>query len=78
MMQVRKILIADDDDDLRSALAEQLALYDEFEPVQAQCGHPADKSPLRHVGGFPRRRIGAPVILFTVLLCSPIQKVIGG
>ena len=34
-MQVRKILIADDDDDLRSALAEQLALYDEFEPVQA-------------------------------------------
>jgi DNA-binding response OmpR family regulator len=35
MMQVRKILIADDDDDLRAALAEQLALYDEFEPVQA-------------------------------------------
>ena len=34
-MQVRKILIADDDDDLRAALAEQLALYDEFEPVQA-------------------------------------------
>ena len=30
MMQVRKILIADDDDDLRAALAEQLALYDEF------------------------------------------------
>ena len=35
-MQVRKILIADDDDDLRAALAEQLALDDEFEPVQAQ------------------------------------------
>ena len=35
MMQVRKILIADDDDDLRAALAEQLALYEEFEPVQA-------------------------------------------
>ena len=34
-MQVRKILIADDDDDLRAALAEQLALYDEFDPVQA-------------------------------------------
>ena len=34
-MQVRKILIADDDDDLRVALAEQLALYEEFEPVQA-------------------------------------------
>lgn len=35
MMQVRKILIADDDDDLRAALAEQLALYEEFDPVQA-------------------------------------------
>ena len=35
-MQVRKILIADDDDDLRAALAEQLALDDEFDPVQAQ------------------------------------------
>ncbi len=33
-MQVRKILIADDDDDLRDALAEQLALYDEFDPIQ--------------------------------------------
>jgi DNA-binding response OmpR family regulator len=41
MMQVRKILIADDDDDLRAALAEQLALYDEFEPVQAQSGQGA-------------------------------------
>jgi DNA-binding response OmpR family regulator len=35
MMQVRKILIADDDDDLRAALAEQLALYDEFSTLQA-------------------------------------------
>ncbi len=34
-MQVRRILIADDDDDLRAALAEQLALDDEFDPVQA-------------------------------------------
>ena len=34
-MQVRKILIADDDDDLRAALAEQLALYEEFDPIQA-------------------------------------------
>ena len=33
-MQVRRILIADDDDDLRAALAEQLALDDEFDPVQ--------------------------------------------
>ena len=34
-MQVRKILIADDDEDLRTALAEQLALDEEFDPVQA-------------------------------------------
>ena len=33
-MQVRRILIADDDDDLRNALAEQLALDEEFDPVQ--------------------------------------------
>ena len=35
-MQVRKILIADDYDDLRAALAEQLALHDEFDPIQAR------------------------------------------
>ena len=33
-MQVCKILIVDDDDDLRTALSEQLALYQEFDPVQ--------------------------------------------
>jgi len=35
MTQVRKILIADDDTDLRAALAEQLALHEEFAAVQA-------------------------------------------
>jgi DNA-binding response OmpR family regulator len=35
MTQVRKILIADDDDELRAALAEQLALHEEFAAVQA-------------------------------------------
>lgn len=35
MPQVRKILIADDDDDLRSTLAEQLDLNDEFSTIQA-------------------------------------------
>src|ERR1035441_5296326 len=35
MTQVRKILIADDDNDLRAALAEQLALHEEFAAVQA-------------------------------------------
>jgi DNA-binding response OmpR family regulator len=35
MTQVRKILIADDDSDLRAALAEQLALHEEFMAVQA-------------------------------------------
>lgn len=35
MTQVRKILIADDDDDLRHALAEQLALHEEFSTSEA-------------------------------------------
>ena len=35
MTQVRKILIADDDNDLRSALAEQLALHEEFSATEA-------------------------------------------
>ena len=35
MTQIRKILIADDDIELCSALAEQLALHEEFSPVQA-------------------------------------------
>ena len=35
MTQVRKILIADDDNDLRAALAEQLALHEEFSASQA-------------------------------------------
>jgi DNA-binding response OmpR family regulator len=35
MTQVRKILIADDDAELRGALAEQLALYEEFSTVEA-------------------------------------------
>ena len=36
MTQVRKILIADDDNELRTALAEQLALHEEFSPSQAE------------------------------------------
>jgi len=36
MTQIRKILIADDDAELRGALAEQLALHEEFTPVQAE------------------------------------------
>ena len=35
-MTTRTILIVDDDPDLRSALSEQLALTDEFAPVQAE------------------------------------------
>jgi DNA-binding response OmpR family regulator len=36
MAQIRKILIADDDNELRTALAEQLALHEEFSPSQAE------------------------------------------
>jgi len=36
MTQIRKILISDDDAELRGALAEQLALHEEFSPIQAE------------------------------------------
>lgn len=38
MSQTRKILIVDDDHELRSALAEQLALHEEFSTTQAEAG----------------------------------------
>ncbi len=40
----RKILLVDDEDELRSALAEQLALYDEFEVLQAESATKAIQS----------------------------------
>jgi len=47
MTQVRKILIADDDAELRGALAEQLALHEEFAAAQADSAARA----LAHVRG---------------------------
>lgn len=44
MPQVRKILIADDDDDLRSTLAEQLDLNEEFSTIQAATAKAAIES----------------------------------
>ena len=41
MPQVRKILIADDDDELRTTLAEQLELSEEFTTTQASSGKAA-------------------------------------
>jgi len=41
MIQVRKILIADDDEDLRSALGEQIGLHEEFSAVHASTGEAA-------------------------------------
>jgi DNA-binding response OmpR family regulator len=38
MPNARKILIVDDDDELREALVEQLALHDEFEAVAVESG----------------------------------------
>lgn len=37
MTGTRKVLLVDDESDLRLALAEQLAIYDEFEVIQADC-----------------------------------------
>jgi DNA-binding response OmpR family regulator len=41
MIQVRKILIADDDEDLRAALGEQIGLHEEFSAVHASTGEAA-------------------------------------
>ena len=38
MSNVRKILIVDDDTELREALVEQLALHEEFESIAAENG----------------------------------------
>ena len=38
MAQSKTILVVDDDDDLRSALAEQIALEDEFQVIEAATG----------------------------------------
>jgi len=37
MSSVRKILVCDDDNDLRTALVEQLGLYDEFQVKDVDC-----------------------------------------
>ena len=44
MAQLKNILLVDDDDDLREALAEQLILLDEFEVAEAANGQEATKS----------------------------------
>jgi DNA-binding response OmpR family regulator len=38
MAQSKTILVVDDDDDLRSALAEQIALEEEFQVIEAATG----------------------------------------
>jgi DNA-binding response OmpR family regulator len=41
MSNIRKILLVDDDNDLRDALAEQIALYEEFEVLSVDCSSAA-------------------------------------
>ena len=50
MAQSKNILLVDDDDDLREALAEQLILLDEFEVAEAAASSDARSS------WYPRRR----------------------
>ncbi len=38
MAQLKNILLVDDDDDLREALAEQLVMTEDFEVFEADCG----------------------------------------
>ncbi len=46
-MTARKILIVDDDPDLREALMEQLSLTEEFEPLEAETATKACSPPAR-------------------------------
>ena len=47
MPNTRRILIVDDDPELRDALSEQLSLYEEFEAVAAEDGARACRPPRR-------------------------------
>jgi DNA-binding response OmpR family regulator len=60
MTQVRKILIADDDVDLRSALAEQLALHEEFSVVQAENAEGAISAARDHAPDLVIMDVGLP------------------
>ena len=48
MPNTRKILIIEDDSELRGALTEQLSLYEEYEAVAAENGNKAFRLPRRH------------------------------
>ena len=41
MAQLKKILLVDDDDDLRDALSEQLVMTEDFDVFEAGDGHSA-------------------------------------
>lgn len=60
MPQVRKILIADDDEELRSTLAEQLDLYNEFSTIQAGSANDAIASVREHTPDLVIMDVGLP------------------
>jgi len=43
MAQLKKILLVDDDDDLREALSEQLVMTEDFDVFEAETGHAASE-----------------------------------
>jgi len=60
MPQVRKILIADDDEDLRSTLAEQLDLNEEFSTIQAGTAKAAIEAARRESPDLVIMDVGLP------------------
>jgi DNA-binding response OmpR family regulator len=60
MTQILKILIADDDPDLRAALAEQLSLHEEFSAVHADTGEAALAAARRDVPDLVIMDVGLP------------------
>jgi DNA-binding NtrC family response regulator len=49
MTNTRKILIVDDDSELREALVEQLALHEEFESIAVDNGTSTSRRPGRSI-----------------------------
>ena len=66
MAQLRKILLVDDDDDLREALSEQLVMTEDFDVFEAGSGSEAMEKAYIYDG---RRRILIDRVVFFALVC---------
>ena len=59
MNAVKKILLVDDDEDLREALADQLVLTEDFDVFEAEDGPPDEETRWRKLPVRPLNSIGS-------------------